>query len=136
MIVRVCVSRSAALRIAVAVATIALGVACSSTPPDPIVIEANRITVFNRTSTPWLGVEIWVNQQYRMTQPAIWPGERFQSPLDAFVEGFGHRFDYRRQQIKDVRLKAKLPNNKPIEIVKDFDEGGLAGLARSLKGKK
>jgi hypothetical protein len=111
-------------------------VACSSTPPDPIVLEANRITVFNRTSTPWLGVEIWVNQQYRMTQPAIWPGERFQSPLDAFVEGFGHRFDYRREQIKDVRLTAKLPNNKPIEIVKDFDEGGLAGLARSLKGKK
>ena len=129
-------TRSAALRIAIAVATIALGGSCAPAPPDPIVLEANRITVFNRTSTPWLGVEIWVNQQYRMTQPAIWPGERFQSPLDAFVEGFGHRFDYHRQQIKDVRVKAKLPNNKPIEIVKDFDEGGLASLARSLRGKK
>ena len=121
---------------AIAAATIALGVSCAQAPPDPIVLEANRITVVNRTSTPWLGVEIWVNRQYRMTQPAIWPGERFQSPLDAFVEGFGHRFDYRRQQINDVRLTAKLPNNKPIEIVKDFDEGGLASLARSLKGKK
>jgi len=134
MIVCVFASRSGALRIGVA--TIALGAACAPPPPDPIVLEANRITVSNRTSTPWLGVEIWVNRQYRMTQPAIAPGERFQSPLDAFVEGFGHRFDYRRQQITDVRLTAKLPNNKPIEIVKDFDEGGLASLARSLRGKK
>jgi hypothetical protein len=100
------------------------------------VLEANRITVQNRTSTPWLGVEIWVNRQYRITVPKISPGDKLQSPLDAFVEGFGHRFDYRRQQIRDVRLTAKLANNKPIEIVKDFDEGGLASLARSLKGKK
>jgi hypothetical protein len=77
-----------------------------------------------------------LNQQYRVTVPMISPGDRFESPLDAFVEGFGHRFDYKRQQITDLRLKAKLPSNKPIEIVKDFDSGGLAGIARALKGKK
>jgi hypothetical protein len=138
MIVRVFASRSAARAIAGSIATIAACafMSCAPPPPDALVLESNRLTVENRTATPWLNVEVWLNRQYRITTPQISPGEKLQSPLDAFTEGFGHRFDYKRQQITDLRLKAKLPNSKPIEIVKDFDEGGLAGLARSLKGKR
>ena len=139
MIVRVFAPRAAALLLAGSMAIIATTMtttACAPPTPDPLTLESNRLTVENPSGTPWLSVEVWLNQQYRITVPLISPGDKFQSPLDAFVEGFGHRFDYKRQQITDLRLKARLPNNKPIEIVKDFDSGGLTGLARALKGKK
>jgi hypothetical protein len=129
----------AAGRTALAAALIALAsaaIACGPPPRDPITLESNRITVENNTGNTWLGVEVWVNQQYRITTPMISPGERFQSPLDAFVEGFGHRFDFKRQQITDVRMKAKLPNNQPIEVVKEFNDGALAALGRAFKSKK
>jgi len=136
MIVRVRIARSAALAIAAAALTILTATACSPPPPDPLTLEANRLTVENRSGSAWLGVEVWINRQYRVTVPIITPGEKFQTPLDAMTEGFGHRFDYKRQQITDLRLTAKQPNGKPVEIIKDFDAGGLAGLARALKGKK
>ena len=128
-------SRAPALLLAGSIAVVVLASTACAPPPAPLMLEGNRITVENRTRTPWLNVEIWINRQYRLTQAQITPGERFQSPLDAFVEGFGHRFDYRRQQIRDVRLKAKAPNGEPVEIVKEFEQGGLAGLAQDLKKK-
>jgi hypothetical protein len=50
-----------------------------------------------------------------------------QVPLDAFVAGFGQRFDRRRTQVTDLRLTAKLPDGTPLEVKKEFTEGGLAG---------
>ncbi|HMD34396.1 MAG TPA: hypothetical protein VKH42_05485 [Vicinamibacterales bacterium] len=129
-------ARRAALAAAGLIALASAGVACGPPPRDPIVLESNRITVENNTGKSWLGVEVWINKQYRITTPLISAGEKFQSPLDAFVEGFGHRFDFKREQITDVRLKAKLPSNQPIEIVKDFDDGALAALGRAFKSKK
>ena len=41
-------------------------------------------------------------------------------PLDAFVAGFGQRFDYKRTQITDLRLKATLPDGTPLELKKEF----------------
>jgi hypothetical protein len=111
-------------------------IACGPAPRDPIVLESNRITVENNSGKPWLGVEVWINRQYRITAPMMSPGDKLQSPLDAFVEGFGHRFDFKRQQITDARVKARLPSGQPIEIVKDFDDGALAALGRAFKGKK
>jgi hypothetical protein len=55
-------------------------------------------------------------------------GGRLQVPLDAFVAGFGQRFDYHRTPITDLRLNAKLPDGTPIELQKEFTEGGLAGV--------
>jgi len=54
-------------------------------------------------------------------------------PLDAFVAGFGQRFNFRRQQIVDLRLAAKLPDGTPLELKKQFEAGGLAGM---LGGKR
>ena len=50
---------------------------------------------------------------------------RFQAPLDTFTAGFGQRFDFRRAQIRDLRLTATLPDGKPLELKKAFDEHGI-----------
>jgi hypothetical protein len=106
---------------------------CSRTAADPIQLERNLVTVDNRSATNWNNVEIWVNTYYRVTTASIPAGGRFQAPLDAFVAGFGQRFDFRKMQIVDVRLAAKLPDGKPLELKKQFPAGGLAGY---LGGKR
>lgn len=111
----------------------AAGVACTEKPVDPLQLERNMLTVDNRTSDDWNNVEIWLNAYYRVTVPSIASRGRFQVPLDAFVAGFGQRFDFHRMQIKDLRLTAKLSDGKPLELKKEFQAGGLAG---ALGGKK
>ena len=86
------------------------------------------LTVDNRTKQEWKDVQVWLNTYYRVTAPSIPPNGRFQAPLDAFVAGFGQRFEFRRMQIRDLRLTAKLPDGKPLEIKKAFAVGGLAAL--------
>jgi hypothetical protein len=102
--------------------------ACSRPPADPLQLEPNRLTVDNRTSEEWRNVEIWLNRYYRVTTPSIPAGGRFQAPLDTFVSGFGQRFDFRKTQIKDLRLKATRPDGKPLELTKQFAIDGLAGV--------
>lgn len=111
---------------------LALGVlidaACRKLPEDPLKLERNLLTVSNRTDDNWSGVEVWLNTYYRVTTTSIPAHSRFQAPLDTFVAGFGQRFDFRRAQIKDLRLTAKLPDGKPFELKKRFEgPGGLAG---------
>jgi hypothetical protein len=106
---------------------------CSKPPPDPLRLDGNLLTVSNQTPNEWLDVEIWLNTYYRVTTRSIPAGGRFQAPLDVFVAGFGQRFDFRRAQIKDLRLTAKLPSGEPFELKKQFQTGGLAG---ALGGKR
>jgi len=118
------------------VAAAALGPAtagCSSPPADPIQLERNLITVDNRSSTDWNNVEIWINTYYRVTSASIPAGGHFQAPLDTFVAGYGQRFDFRKMQIVDVRVAAKLPDGRPLELKKQFPAGGVAGY---LGGKR
>ena len=110
-----------------------LFVGCTKLPIEPLKLEGNMLTVDNRSSSDWTHVEIWLNTYYRITTTSIPAGGRFQAPLDVFVAGFGQRFDFRRAQIRDLRLKATLPDGKPLELVKDFTTGGLAG---ALGGKR
>jgi len=121
-----------ALIVAVAIAVTAAG--CSTKrPEEPLKLEGNLLTVDNRSSKEWTAVEIWLNTHYRVTTNSIPAGGRFQVPLDAFVAGFGQRFNFKRQQIVDLRLAAKLPDGSPLELKKQFEAGGLAGL---LGGKR
>jgi len=116
-----------ALIVAVAIASAAAG--CSTKrPEEPLKLEGNLLTVDNRSSKEWTAVEIWLNTHYRVTTNSIPAGGRFQVPLDAFVAGFGQRFNFKRQQIVDLRLAAKLPDGTPLELKKQFEAGGLAGM--------
>ena len=85
------------------------------------------MTVDNRTPTDWVGVEIWINRQYRVTVTRIAAGSRFSAPLDVFVAGFGQRFNVRRQRIDDLRVKAKQPDGTPVEVLFEPPKSGLAG---------
>jgi hypothetical protein len=104
--------------------------ACSGPPPEPLKLDGNMLTVDNRTTQEWQHVEIWLNTYYRITADSIPPNGRFQTPLDNFVAGFGQRFEFRRMQIKDLRLTAKLPDGSPLELKKEFRVGGLDALKR------
>jgi hypothetical protein len=110
--------------------TTALAVAmagCGKPPVEPLTLDGNTLTIDNQSSRDWVHVEVWLNTYYRVTAASIPAGGRAQVPLDAFVAGFGQRFNYRRAQITDLRLTATLPDGKPIEIKKQFTVGGLAG---------
>ena len=100
---------------------------CTTVPGDPLNLERNMMTVSNQSSKDWNNVEVWLNTYFRVTTSSIRAGSRFQAPLDTFVAGYGQRFDFRRAQIRDLRLTATLPDGKPLEIKKQFDVGGLAG---------
>ena len=102
--------------------------ACSKPAREPLKLDGNILTVENATSETWTDVELWLNTYYRLQKSTIEPGERVHAPLDNFVAGFGQRFEFRRMQVKDLRLVAKLPDGRAIEIKKEFTAGGLAGL--------
>ena len=120
---------------ALAACAAALALACYKPPPEVLTLEGNLLTVDNRTSREWSNVEIWLNTYYRITTKSIPPGGRMQAPLDMFVAGLGQRFDFRRTQIRDLRLVAKLPDGSPLEVKKAFQGDGLKGALEGI-GKK
>jgi len=108
----------------------ALAIGCSTTPPEPLQLDRNILTVDNRTKDDWNHVEIWLNTYYRVTWASIPAGGRFQAPLDTFVAGYGQRFDFHRAQVHDLRLTATLPDGRPLEIKKAFEVSGLGALGQ------
>jgi hypothetical protein len=119
-------------------AAIMLTWACSKKIVAPLQLDAGRLTVTNTTKDDWTHVEIWVNRQYRLTADSIPAGQQLQTPLSIFIEAYGQRFDFKRQQIRDLRLSAKLPGGAPVDIRMDLKGNGLAGLAGVgvFKGKE
>lgn len=99
-------------------------------PADPLQLDGNLLTVTNQTSNDWAHVEIWLNYYYRQTADAIPSRGRYQAPLDTFVAGFGQRFDFRRMQVRDLRLTARTPDGKPFELKKEFLVSGLDVLKK------
>ena len=105
--------------------------ACSPPPIEPLKLDGNMLTVDNRSDVEWKNVEIWLNTYYRVKTDSIPAKGRFQAPLDVFVAGFGQRFEFRRMQVKDLRLNATSADGKPVEIKKQFTVGGLEKLKRT-----
>ncbi len=90
---------------------------CRSEAPEPIHVDRNQMTVDNRTSSDWTDVEIWVNDHYRVQAPRIEASQRLTVPMDAFVAGFGQRFDVKRQVVQGVELTARGSDGQPVRLV-------------------
>jgi len=125
--------RASAATLLICLALVVLA-GCRGRPPvEPLTLDGNMLTINNRSSADWKDVEVWLNRNHSVRMASIPAGSRMQVPLDAFVAGFGQRFDYRRTQITDLRLKAKLADGTPLEVKKEFTVGGLEG---ALGGKR
>ena len=103
-----------------AVVTVAAAVAvgsCRQAPPRPITIQDRSIAVENQTPDEWQNVEVWVNDHYRVTKSRMAPRERFSIPLDAFVAGFGQRFNPARQVLRGIEVTASTAGGQPVRLV-------------------
>ncbi len=70
-----------------------------------------------------------MNRQYRLTVDSIPAGQQLQTPLSIFIEAYGRRFDFARQQLKDLRLSATTKSGAPVDVRLDLKGSGLAGLS-------
>jgi hypothetical protein len=116
-----------------AVAAVLVGACLGPPPAQPMQLDGNRLTVDNRTDSDWSSVEIWLNQQYRVTVPTISARSRFTVSLDSFVAGFGQRFNFSRQQITDLRLVAKGRDGEPVELRYEFESGRLKDALKGFR---
>jgi hypothetical protein len=89
--------------------------ACSQAP-ERLTLEGRTIAVFNDSGESWKGVEIWVNDHYRVTRDTILPDERFVAPLESFVAGFGQRFR-RDQRVSGIEVTATAASGDPVRLV-------------------
>lgn len=105
---------------------------CSRPLAEPLQLDRGMLTVDNQSASDWTNVEIWVNQYFRATAPSIAARGRFQVPLNAFVSGYGQRFDFPRMPVRDIRLSAKTVRGEAVDLKMKFEKGGLAG---ALGGK-
>ena len=126
----------APVRLSAIVVCGALALACYAPPPEPMTLKGGTLTVDNRSKQNWSNVEVWLNTYYRMQFKEIPAGGRMQAPLDFFVAGFGQHFNFNKQQVRDLRLTAKLPDGKPLEVKKEFELDGLDSVLRDLAKKK
>ena len=91
-------------------------VACSERP-ERLDLEGRTITVFNDSDEAWNGVEIWVNDHYRVTKDAIAPGEKFTVQLESFVAGVGQRFTA-SQMVNGIEVTATDASGDRITLVR------------------
>jgi hypothetical protein len=102
--------------LAAAVVVLAGSLACHE-PPPPIHVDGARLTVDNQTDQEWSHVEIWLNDHYRVIAPSLKARQRLIVPLDTFVEGYGRRFDRKRQYPSSIELTATASDGKPVRLV-------------------
>jgi hypothetical protein len=104
--------------LAVATGLVLTLAAVSCTPRrDPIRVERRAVIVENQSAVEWRQVEIWVNDHYRVTASSIAAGSVLSAPLDAFVAGFGQRFDPRRQSVTGIEVTATDAEGRAVTLV-------------------
>jgi len=108
--------------------------ACGGDQLQPLKLDGGTLVVRNDTDEEWKNVEIWVNWYYRAVIPSIPPHGRVDAKLDAFMEGYGRRFDYAHTMVKDLKLTAKRPNGEPLELKLPFKSGD--DLKDAMQGSK
>lgn len=125
---------SGALAVLAVALTLALS-ACRKDTPEALELQGSQLQINNETGDDWKGVELWLNRYFRATVPSIPAHSRYKVPLNSFVSGYAQRFDFSHMQITALRLTAKKADGSAVDINKQFEKGGLAGVAGALGGK-
>ncbi len=93
-----------------------LALGCAEERPA-ILVQETTISVENQSGEAWSAVEVWLNDHYRVTARALEPDGRLVMPLDAFVAGFGQRFDRRRQAPFGIEVTARRASGGEVRLV-------------------
>ena len=72
---------------ALVVAALVCASGCTQRQPDPLLIEGNRLTVANQTSSDWTSGEIWLNHDYRVKLRQLAGGWRYRSTTSLTAMG-------------------------------------------------
>jgi hypothetical protein len=94
----------------------ALALAACSEAREPIVVQRTSVVLENQSSSEWTGIEIWVNDHYRVTYSSLAPGGRLNVPLTSFVAGFGQRFPP-ATNVFGVEVTAKSGGGEPVRLI-------------------
>ena len=94
----------------------AIGPGCDAERPA-ILVQETTISVENQSREAWSAVEVWLNDHYRVTARVLEPNGRLVVPLDAFVAGFGQRFDRRRQAPFGIEVTARTASGTEVRLV-------------------
>jgi hypothetical protein len=94
----------------------ALALAACDDAREPIVVQRTSVILENQSSSEWTGIEIWVNDHYRVTYSALAPGGRLNVPLTSFVAGFGQRFPP-ATNVFGVEVTAKSGGGEPVRLI-------------------
>jgi len=94
----------------------ALGAGCAEERPA-ILVQDTTISVENQGREAWSAIEVWLNDHYRVTARTLEPDGRLVVPLDAFVAGFGQRFDRRHQAPFGIEVTARTASGKEVRLV-------------------
>jgi hypothetical protein len=97
------------------VAGAAVALAACGEPREPIIVQRTSVIVENQSSSEWTGLEIWVNDHYRVTYSALAPAGRLNVPLSSFVAGFGQRFPV-GTNVFGVEVTAKT-SGEPVRLI-------------------
>jgi len=72
--------------------------------------------VRNLTDTGWRQVQIFVNDHYSGMTRAIPAGGSVRASLGDFMAMHGQRFDYRRNEVLSVVVRATDDSGKPVRL--------------------
>jgi hypothetical protein len=98
------------------VALAAIASACATEPPPIIRVRDIDVVIQNQTAGAWSGVEVWVNDHFRVTAASLDVGQIFVAPLNEFVAAYGQRFDRHRQPVFGVLVTARGGDGRPVRI--------------------
>jgi hypothetical protein len=108
--------RVAGRAVGLALAVVACLPAACAEPPEPIAIDGGAVFVRNLTEADWQQVQIFVNDHYSGTTRAIPAGGSVRAALGDFRAVHGQRFDYRRDDVLSVVVRATDRAGKPVRI--------------------
>jgi hypothetical protein len=93
----------------------------SQRPP----VEGGEIVVQNNSPQDWTHLNIQVNRYYQLYDSDVIPaGHQRSYPLNRFLSLTGARFSLRYNQLKSVRIYARLPTKDRATYYHSFNDNG------------